>query len=132
MSADLTSMSARQRTRAAAAYVSLARRPAAKRASTGGEVDVTFGDTAAAKAMFALRPKVFPPMDEQIRAAFGWNKLDADQYESFLDRSSDALEGLAARMGVAVPELPSLLGRPNSTPAKLLDEYLWICVARPS
>jgi hypothetical protein len=93
---------------------------------------VTFGDTAAAKALFALRPMAFPPMDEQIRTAFGWKKLDEEQYGSFLAASADALDGLATRLGVEVSELPSLLGRQASTPAKLLDEYLWIRIARPS
>jgi hypothetical protein len=32
---------------------------------------VSFGDTAAAKALYALRPRVFPPWDELIRLSFG-------------------------------------------------------------
>jgi hypothetical protein len=108
------------------AHANLAGRPAARRRHGDGEVDVTFGSTAAAKAMFALRPKVFPPWDEPMRSAFGWTGLDPSHYETFLGMAKDALEGLARRAGASVAELPEHLGRPDSTPARIVDEYLWM------
>ena len=112
--------------KAGRAHAALARRPAARRRHGDGEVDVTFGSTAAAKAMFALRPQVFPPWDEPMRAAFGWTGRDPSDYEAFLGMSKDALEGLARRAGVPVRRLPEHLGRPDSTPARIVDEFLWM------
>ena len=50
------------------AYDSLATQRAAGRAVQGAEeeVEVTFGDTATAKTLFAVRPRAFPPWDEPI------------------------------------------------------------------
>ena len=48
----------------------------------------------------------------------------------FLVATSDALRGLAARLGVDARDLPTLLGHPQVTPVKLVDEYLWIRVTR--
>jgi hypothetical protein len=112
--------------KAGRAHADLAARPAARRRHRDGEVDVTFGSTAAAKAMFALRPQVFPPWDEPMRAAFGWTGHDPSDYEAFLGMSKDALEGLARRAGVLVSGLPKHLGRPDSTPARIVDEFLWM------
>jgi hypothetical protein len=112
--------------KAGRAQADLAGRPAARRRHGDGEVDVTFGSTATAKAMFALRPLAFPPWDEPMRSAFGWTGLDPSDYERFLAMSKDALEGLAHRAGVSVSGLPEHLGRPNSTPARVVDEYLWM------
>jgi hypothetical protein len=116
--------------KAGRAHADLAGRPAARRRHGDGEVDVTFGSTAAAKAMFAIRPQVLPPWDEPMRSAFGWTGLDPSHYETFLGMSKDALEGLAKRAGVHVDELPDLLGRPDSTPARIVDEYLWMRLTR--
>jgi hypothetical protein len=91
---------------------------------------VTFGSTAAAKAMFALRPQAFPPWDVPMRSAFGWTGLDPSHYETFLGMSRDALDGLAQRAGVRVDELPEKLGRPDSSPARMVDEYLWMRLTR--
>jgi hypothetical protein len=112
--------------RAGRAHADLAVRPAARRRHGDGEVDVTFGSTAAAKAMFALRPQVFPPWDEPMRTAFGWTGLDPSHYETFLGMSKDALEGLSRRAAVPVSGLPKHLGRPDSSPARIVDEYLWM------
>jgi hypothetical protein len=112
--------------KAGRAHADLAGRPAARRRHGDGEVDVTFGSTAAAKAMFALRPQAFPPWDEPMRAAFGWTGHDPSDYEAFLYMSKDALEGLSRRAGVPVRGLPEHLGRPDSTSARIVDEFLWM------
>jgi len=44
--------------------------------------------------------------------------------------SAAALDGLARRLAVPVSELPELLGRPGSSPPKLIDQFLWIRVTR--
>jgi hypothetical protein len=112
------------------AQASLAGSTAARRRHRDAEVDVVFGDTAAAKALFALRPGAFPPWDEPIRLAFGWTVRDAAHYEAYLAMARDALEGLARRSRVSIEELPAALGRPGSSPAKLVDEYLWMSLTR--
>jgi len=128
--ADLTELSGSEIGALAAAYEALARRPAAGRSSSRGEVEVTFGDTAAAKALFAIRRNAVPPWDAPIRRSFGWTRVDADRFGQFLVATSDALRGLAARLGVDARDLPTLLGHPQVTPVKLVDEYLWIRVTR--
>ena len=112
------------------AHAALAGSLAARRRHGDGEVDVVFGSTAAAKAMFALRPLVFPPWDEPIRVAFGWTGRDPADYEAFLGMAKDALDGLSRRAGVPVEQLPEAFGRPGSSSAKIVDEYLWITLTR--
>jgi hypothetical protein len=112
------------------AHAALAGSVAARRRHRDGEVDVVFGDTAAAKALFALRPTVFPPWDEPIRVAFGWTARDPAHYEAYLAMARDSLDGLARRAGVPIDELPGAVGRPASSPAKIVDEYLWMTLTR--
>jgi hypothetical protein len=112
------------------AYSALASLRAAARASSNGEVAVAFGDTAAAKALFALRPRALPPWDEPIRLAFGRASHDGDLYVRYLAETADALRGGAVRFGLAVDDVPAALGRPSITPARLIDEYLWRRITR--
>jgi hypothetical protein len=109
------------------AYGSLARRQAAVRASGRGDVAIRFGETAASKALYALRPQAVPPWDAPMRAAFGWG--DAEGFARYLALSREALLGLSARLGMPVDQLPHALGRPRSSPARLVDEYLWMRIA---
>ncbi len=95
----------------------------------GRKVAVTFGDTATAKALFALRPQALIPWDEPIRRAFG-PPGGGVTYVKLLELAAAALDGLARRLGASVGELPGLLGRPESSPPKLVDEYLWIRITR--
>lgn len=111
------------------AYDTLRTAPAASRSVKGIDLEVSFGDTAAAKLMFAIRPRAFLPWDAQIRAAFGWAGGGA-AYAQVLRLSAAALDGLARRLAVPVGDLPALLGRPASSPPKLVDEYLLIRVTR--
>jgi hypothetical protein len=104
------------------AYDALRIAPAARRSSGGGEVDVAFGDSAAAKTMFAVWPQAFLSWDAPIRAAFPWPGL--------LRLSAETLDGLARRFALPVGELPAFLGRSGSSPPKLIDEYLWIRVRK--
>jgi hypothetical protein len=111
------------------AYDALRTTPAAGRTVRGRELDVAFGDTAAGKLMFALRPQAFPPWDEAIRLAFGRPSGGA-AYVRMLRLSAAALNGLARRLSVPVGGLPEALGRPGSSPPKLIDEYLLIRVTK--
>jgi hypothetical protein len=111
------------------AFDALRASPAAARNVNGRDIAVTFGDTAAAKAMFAIRPRVFLPWDASIRLAFGWPGGGA-AYIRLLQLSAAALDGLAGRLAASVADLPELLGRPASSPPKLVDEFLLIRVAK--
>ena len=111
------------------AYDALRTTPAARRTVRGHELDVAFGDTATAKLMFALRPQAFPPWDEAIRLAFGRPSGGA-AYVRMLRLSAAALDGLAQRLSVQVGDLAEVLGRPGSSPPKLIDEYLLIRITK--
>jgi hypothetical protein len=111
------------------AYDALWSAPAAGRSRKGREIDVHFGDTAAAKVMFAARPKAFLPWDDPIRLAFGWRGGGA-AYVELLRLSASALDGLARRLAVSVSDLPQILHRPGSSPPKLVDEFLWIRITK--
>jgi hypothetical protein len=128
--ATLTDLDDEQLAALGRAYAALARSPAAFRASRDGDVSVSFGDTAAAKALFAIRPQAVPPWDEPMRRAFGWGRVDAEEYATFLAAAREATIGLAERLQIEPSELPAALGRPTSSPAKIVDEFLWIRITR--
>jgi hypothetical protein len=126
---QITDMTDQQLGNAREAYEELRAAQAAARSLPSGDVDVLFGDTAAAKTMFVVRPEAFLPWDEPIRLAFGWTGGGA-AYGDFLIRVSTAILGLASRMQISPDQMPTLLNRPNSTPAKIVDEYLWVKITR--
>ena len=128
--APLTDLDDEQLAALGLAYAALARSPAAFRASRDGDVSVSFGDTAAAKALFAIRPQAVPPWDEPMRKAFGWGRVNAEEYATFLAAARESLLGLAGRLRVPPSDLPAVLDRPASSPAKIVDEYLWIRITR--
>jgi hypothetical protein len=111
------------------AYDALRRAPAARRNLKDGEVDVAFGPSAAAKAMFTVRPQAFLPWETPIRQAFTWSE-GSDAYLSLLRLSAQNLDDLARRLAVPVSDLPAVLGRPESSPPKLIHEYLWIRIMK--
>jgi hypothetical protein len=128
---SLVAMSGRELDAAAAAFGALASAPAAWRSVSEGRASVSFGETAAAKALFAIRPLAFPPWDEPIRAALGLRGEGGAGYRSYLEQVALALGDLADRLRVPVRRVPAALGRPGSTPPKLIDEVLWMRVNRP-
>ena len=127
--ATLTSLGEADRVSAGLAYDALRASPAARRSVQGSDLDVAFGDTATAKLLFAIRPQVFPPWDEAIRLAFGKPGGSA-AYLRMLRLSATALNGLAGRLAVSVSELPEILGRPDSTPPKIVDEFLLVRIGQ--
>jgi hypothetical protein len=127
--ATLTGLGEADLVSAGLAYDALRAAPAARHNVRGSDVDVAFGDTATAKLLFVIRPQVFPPWDEAIRLAFGKPGGSA-AYVRLLRLSAAALNGLAGRLAVGVGELPEILGRQESTPPKIVDEFLLIRLAQ--
>jgi len=128
--AQLASLADEQLEAIASAYSTLATSQAAGRSTSRGEIEVSFGDTAAAKTLFAMRPAAVPPWDEPIRASFGWTSDTRTLFLEFLKSAADALGALGDRLGTTTEGLPEALARPTSTPAKIVDEYLWVRVTR--
>jgi hypothetical protein len=128
---SLVEMSGRDLDAAASAFGALASSPAAWRSLSEGRASVSFGQTAAAKAFFAIRPLAFPPWDEPIRVALGLRGEGGSGYRSYLEQVALVLGDLADRLRVPVSRVPAALGRPRSTPPKLVDEVLWMLVNRP-
>ena len=95
--------------------------------SDGRMVLVTYHDTGASKTLFALRPNVAAPWDEKIRVGL-WSR-GIRSYQDFLGDVAEHLRSLAREAGVEVRELPRLVGRPRSSPPKLIDEYNWVVYA---
>jgi len=126
----ITSLSDDQLLSVEKAFDALATMPAAGRRLPGREIDVMFGDTAASKALFAVRPEAFLPWDEPIRLAFGLRTGGGAAYVLFLRSVAATLVRLASRFDAEVSELPRLLGRPESSAAKVMDEYLWTRITR--
>jgi hypothetical protein len=128
--AHLTELEDAQLRQCVAAYETLRDSAASvKRLASGRTTTVTFGPTGAAKTLFALRPNIFAPWDDPIRAARGWG-ADAASFLAYLRDTRRQLHSLSAEAGVAVVELPALVGRPHSSPPKLVDEYNWIIWAK--
>lgn len=127
--ATLNALSPADLTTVGQAYEALRSAPAAARTVRGRDVAVTFGDTATAKAMFAIRPQALLPWDEQIRVGFG-RPASGATYVTMLRLAAAALDGLAGRLGTSVGDLPGLLGRPESSPPKLVDEFLLIRISQ--
>jgi hypothetical protein len=113
-------------------FDSLSKKQASIRERAGKSSTVTFGPTAAAKILFALRPRVFVAWDEPIRRSLGHDG-SGRSYVDFLLRLHEELLDLQAqcrRFGFELEALPQALGRPSSTPAQLLDEYYWATKTR--
>jgi hypothetical protein len=104
-------------------------RAAVKQRPGGPDFYVTFGPTGAAKTLFALRPNAFAPWDDPIRDARGWGP-DGLSFQHYLTEAADQLRGLAIEASVSVDALPALVGRPQSSPPKLIDEYNWVVLTR--
>lgn len=93
---------------------------------------VTVGPTAAAKVLFAARPNSLPPWDEPIRRHFRFDGGEAS-YAAYLGYVREQIKELsvnAAHVGIKPEDIPSAVGRPQSTLPKLVDEYNWVTVTR--
>ncbi len=103
-----------------------------KKRKKGNVIKVTVGPTGAAKILFAIRPNAVAPWDIPIRNAM---KYDGSKksFLSFLDATRDNLMELGSFCksgGIDLTSLPVLVGRPESSVTKLIDEYNWITLTK--
>jgi len=116
---------------AAAAYDGLRSARAALAFRGSKSWPVCFGSTAAAKALYALRPDFFPPWDDAIRRKLGYDG-SAESFHHFLGRVQAEIRSLqteAAAFGIAADEIPAALGRHESSLPKLVDEFYWVTIS---
>lgn len=125
----LVDLDARDREAIAAAFDALSGSPAAFSERGGGLTTVTFGATASAKALYALRPRGFPPWDAPIRRGLGLDGTGRG-YAEYLRVTAGLVRTLAERAGIEPDALPVAVGRPSATAARLIDEYLWRRITR--
>jgi hypothetical protein len=95
-------------------------------------VKMTVGPTGASKIMFALRPRQLPPWDGPVRKANKW-RGDRDSYLEYLCAVQSTIKRLHAQLwplGLDEQGFAALIGRPDVTLPKLIDEYLWMTVTR--
>ena len=131
---NLWELSAVELSKAARAYASLSERTA----SWYGPIErpsgrkKRVGKTGAAKIMFAIRPRAFPPWDGPITEYFGYDG-SAASYLAYLEdvrRKLEELEAHCDSKGIGLGDLADYLGRPTSTVAKLIDEFHWVTVTK--
>jgi len=117
----------------ATAFDSLSSLTAAKRVRNGRDVLVSFGPTAASKALFALRPGTLPAWDRPIRKELGYDGK-GESYVTFVkDLHSKLVETklYCKQRGFNLEDLPAKLGRPaHTTVCQLIIEYYWITITR--
>lgn len=91
-------------------------------------VRIPMGDTAAAKTLFAIKSNSLPPWDEPIR-----KKLNGQDYKAYLATcrgTAQALMEEARQRGENPDRIPELVGRPDSSLAKIIDECNWAYLTR--
>ncbi|MFF5232696.1 hypothetical protein [Dactylosporangium sp. NPDC000521] len=101
------------------AYATLAAVPAGPRR--------TLGPTAAAKALYALRPDTVMPWDAAIAVTLHGAR-DGAAFTRHLALGRAWAAALVAATGTDDASLPAFLGRPSVTLAKLLDEYTYVSI----
>jgi len=90
-------------------FDSLSKKRASVRKRAGSESVVTFGPTAAAKILFALRPRVFVAWDEPIRRKLGHGTIDTLQLKFAARQCASHREGVAPNF--MVQSLAKFIGR---------------------
>ncbi|WP_406387628.1 MmcQ/YjbR family DNA-binding protein [Streptomyces sp. NBC_00887] len=122
--AGLTALSDRDISTFADAYAQLA----ALRVASGPRAR-SLGPTAAAKALYALRPHGVMPWDaaiaEQLHGA-----RDAAAFAGHLRLGRFWAQSLLEAMDVTEEDLPGAVGRPSVSLAKVLDEYLYVKITK--
>jgi hypothetical protein len=126
MNRDIRSLSEGERTGVGGSYEELLRLGAG----------LHFQDTAAAKTLHALRTRVLPMWDNEIKDWFAASARFSDQppghvYSNFLlhvgNQISD-LEQDVQRLERQLIDVPQLVQRPGACLVKLVDEYYWITI----
>jgi hypothetical protein len=127
---ELVDFSEEQLMRFAEAFDALSDSIASKRGAK--KYPVTVGPTGAAKIFFVLRPKAFLPWDSYIRELLGFGCC-GKEYMRFLIGVAGQIQELindAKRLGIKREQIPIAVNRPDSTLAKLMDEYHWVSITR--
>lgn len=91
--------------------------------------NVEYGPVGAAKTLFALRPNLCPPWDLSTLSGLGFN-YSATSYSNYVRLVLSDLQSVAAQARIGVSEISTLIGRRDSTPPKLIDEYYWVTITR--
>ena len=89
----------------------------------------TLGPTAAAKAMYALRPAAVMPWDAAI-AQHLYGVRDGAAFARHQHLGRRWAGALLKRAGVEEDAMRALIGRPTVSLAKILDEYLYLTLTR--
>lgn len=92
---------------------------------TTGRSVRSLGPTAAAKALYALRPEAIMAWDAAIAERLHGTR-DAAAFTRHLTLGRDWASAVLAETGAAEAELPGLVGRPDVPLSKILDEFLYV------
>ncbi|WP_329581292.1 MmcQ/YjbR family DNA-binding protein [Kitasatospora sp. NBC_01250] len=87
----------------------------------------TLGPTAAAKALYALRPAAVMPWDAAIAQRLHGSR-DGAAFRRHLACGRRWARAVIAESGLDEGELPRELGRPAVSLAKVLDDYLYVTI----
>jgi hypothetical protein len=110
----------------ASAYTELAALPVAN-----GKVRRTLGPTAAAKALYAMRPNAIMPWDAAIAARLHGGR-DGAAFGRHLRLGREWAAKVIAEAG-GEEAVAEIVGRPGIPLAKILDEYLYVTITmRPA
>ncbi|MGI5237793.1 hypothetical protein [Dactylosporangium sp. CA-139066] len=96
-------------------------------AVSAGPVRRSLGPTAAAKALYALRPNAIMPWDAAIAAALHGGR-DGPAFAAHQRLGRQWALAVLAETGIEERRLAALVGRPQISLAKILDEYLYVRV----
>lgn len=97
---------------------------------SAGRTRRTLGPTAAAKALYALRPRAIMPWDAAIAVRLHGDR-DGAAFGRHLRLGRAWARAVVAESGLAAEALPGAVGRPAVSLAKLLDEYLYVTITMP-
>ena len=92
-----------------------------------GRTKRTLGPTAAAKAMYALRPTAVMPWDAAIAERLHGVR-DGAAFAAHQRLGRRWATDVIAESGGTEDAVPALVGRPTVSLAKLLDEYLYVTI----
>ncbi len=112
---------------ASRAYAGVYLRPAS--VSMAGRTRA-FGPTAAAKLLYFIRPLAITPWDNAISLRTGAGRDDAAflRHLTACRGWAQDLEAEARGLGVAPGQIGAYLGRPTSSVARLIDEWLYTTI----
>ncbi|MER7213319.1 MmcQ/YjbR family DNA-binding protein [Streptosporangium sp. NPDC000239] len=108
------------------AYAELAALPVAT-----GRAARSLGPTAAAKALYGLRPRAVMPWDAAIAVRLHGSR-DGAAFGAHLQMGRAWARAVLQAAGTDEDTLPLLAGRPSVSLAKVLDEYLYVTITMAS